>query len=58
MDKTKKILVIEDDPNMGFLLREFLSANGFEVALCVDGDRGLEAFRQQKADFCIGFLGT
>lgn len=53
MDKTKKILVIEDDPNMGFLLREFLSANGFEVALCVDGDRGLEAFRQQKADFCI-----
>ena len=40
-----KILVIEDNPSMGFLLKEFLSANDFEVTLCKDGDSGLTAFR-------------
>lgn len=48
-----KILVIEDDPSMGFLLKEFLSANDFEVTLCKDGDSGLTAFRSSGAGFCI-----
>jgi DNA-binding response OmpR family regulator len=53
MTKTSKILVIEDDPNMGFLLREFLTSGGFDVELCTDGDSGLSAFRRGDTDFCI-----
>ena len=47
------ILVIEDDPNMGFLLREFLNSSGFDVRLRTDGDSGLLAFKDGGVDFCI-----
>jgi DNA-binding response OmpR family regulator len=48
-----KILVVEDDVNLGLLLVDFLESSGFEPALCRDGISGLKAFRQQKFDFCI-----
>ena len=32
-----KILLVEDDTNLGFLLLEFLEANGFDVKLYRDG---------------------
>ncbi len=53
MSNPKKILVIEDDPNMGFLLNEFLTAGGFEIELCKDGDYGLAAFKNSEFDFCL-----
>jgi DNA-binding response OmpR family regulator len=53
MSPKKKILVIEDDPNMGFLLTEYLSSNGFAITLCKDGDSGLTAFNSSTFDFCI-----
>lgn len=53
MSDKKKILVIEDDPNMGFLLKEFLSSGGFDIKLCKDGDSGLAAFKESEYDFCI-----
>jgi DNA-binding response OmpR family regulator len=53
MSDKKKILVIEDDPNMGFLLKEFLTSGGFDIELCKDGDSGLAAFKQTAFDFCI-----
>jgi DNA-binding response OmpR family regulator len=48
-----KILVVEDDVNLGLLLVDFLESSGFEPILCRDGLSGLKAFRQQKFDFCI-----
>lgn len=51
--KRNCILVIEDDPNMGFLLREFLSSSGFDVVLRTDGDSGLSTFKDGGIDFCI-----
>ena len=53
MLNTKKILVVEDDLNLGFLLSEFLEDEGFEVKLCRDGQSGLAAIKRKKFDLCI-----
>lgn len=48
-----KILLCEDDENLGMLLREYLQAKGYETELCADGDAGFKAFTQGKFDICI-----
>lgn len=48
-----RVLLAEDDPNLGSLLSEYLEAKGFDVTLCKDGDQGLKAFSQQTFDFII-----
>lgn len=45
MAPTPKLLVVEDDPNLGALLAEYLRVKGFEVDLRADGEAGLQAFR-------------
>ena len=50
----KKILLVEDDPNLGLLLQDYLQLKGnFEVVLCVDGEEGIRAFAKQPFDICI-----
>lgn len=50
----KKILLVEDDPNLGLLLQDYLQLKGkFDVVLCVDGEEGLKAFAKHKFDLCI-----
>lgn len=50
----KKILLVEDDPNLGMLLQDYLQLKGkFDVVLCADGDEGLKAFNKQSFDLCI-----
>ncbi|GAO29347.1 response regulator transcription factor [Geofilum rubicundum] len=53
MSTQKTILIIEDDLNMGFLLKEYLTANDFNVELCTDGDKALSAFQSTRIDFCL-----
>jgi DNA-binding response OmpR family regulator len=48
-----KILLVEDDVNLGFLLLDFLESNGFEVKLYRDGEAGLKGFLLNHFDFCI-----
>lgn len=49
-----KILLVEDDPNLGLLLQDYLQLKGkFEVVLCKDGDEGLKAFTKQQFDLLI-----
>ncbi|MCX6326611.1 MAG: response regulator transcription factor [Bacteroidia bacterium] len=48
-----KIILVEDDVNLGFLLVDFLEANGFEVKLYRDGLSGLKGFQLSNFDFCI-----
>lgn len=52
-DKKTKILLVEDDTNLGFLLFEFLESNGFDVKLYRDGVSGLNGFKSSEFDFCI-----
>ena len=50
----KKILLVEDDPNLGLLLQDYLQLKGkFEVVLCKDGEEGLRAFTKQSFDLLI-----
>jgi len=53
MTESKKILLVEDDVNLGFLLVDFLETNGFEVKLYRDGLSALNGFRITHFDFCI-----
>jgi len=54
MDKIKtKILLVEDDENLGSLLREYLNAKGFSADLKVNGEEGYKAFMKSSYDICI-----
>lgn len=50
----QKILLAEDDPNLGELLKDYLELKGkYEVELCQDGDQAVDAFRKNTFDLCI-----
>ena len=50
----KKILLVEDDPNLGSLLQDYLQLRGkFDVVLCKDGDAGLREFTKDAYDLLI-----
>ncbi|HIP37577.1 MAG TPA: response regulator transcription factor [Crocinitomix sp.] len=53
MSNKIKILLAEDDSNLGMLLSTFLQAKGFEITLCVDGQIALDRFKEQVYDFVI-----
>ena len=53
MEERLKILLCEDDENLGMLLREFLAAKGFSADLCSDGEKGYKAFLKGKYDLCV-----
>ncbi len=48
-----KILLVEDDPALGFVIKDNLFHKGYDVTLCGDGEQGQEAFLQQFFDLCI-----
>jgi DNA-binding response OmpR family regulator len=48
-----KILLAEDDPNLGTLLVDYLAAEGFEVKLCADGVFALQEFKNQSFDLFL-----
>ncbi|MBI1938030.1 MAG: response regulator transcription factor [Ignavibacteriales bacterium] len=52
MDK-KKILLVEDDGNLGTILNEYLNVKGFDVTHSVNGEEGLYAFHSKQFDICI-----
>lgn len=53
MDEKLKILLCEDDENLGMLLREYLQAKGYMAELCPDGEAGYKAFMKTKFDICV-----
>ena len=53
MDENLKILLCEDDENLGTLLSEYLQAKGYQADLCPDGEAGYRAFLKNKYDICV-----
>jgi DNA-binding response OmpR family regulator len=53
MEKEHKILLCEDDENLGMLLREYLEVKGYETDLMPNGEDGYNAFMNKKYDICI-----
>lgn len=49
----KKILLVEDDPNFGTVLKDYLSINDFDVTLAKNGMEGFEKFKKEDYDLCI-----
>src|SRR6476660_9479079 len=52
-NKKPKILICEDDPNLGMVLKNYLELNDYEVVLERDGRLGLAAFQREKFDICL-----
>ncbi len=48
-----KILIVEDDPNFGSILRDYLSLHSYDVVLARNGIEGLEKFNNYVFDLCI-----
>jgi DNA-binding response OmpR family regulator len=48
-----KILLAEDDADLGNVLSQFLQMRGFEVTLATDGNEALEKFGQATWDICV-----
>ena len=49
----KKILLVEDDPNFGTVLKDYLALNDYDVHHAKDGLDGLIAFKNDDFDICI-----
>jgi two-component system, OmpR family, response regulator len=50
---SKKILLVEDDPNFGTVLKDYLVLNDYNVTLAKDGIEGLIMFKNNDYDLCI-----
>lgn len=48
-----KILLAEDDLNLGMLLVDYLETEGFDVKLCKDGEMALRTFQGNPFDLCL-----
>jgi DNA-binding response OmpR family regulator len=48
-----RLLVVEDDPNLGDILKEYLEMKGYEATLCRDGEEGWNKFKKDKFDLCL-----
>ena len=53
MDDKLRILLCEDDENLGMLLREYLQAKGYNADLFPDGEVGFKAFLKSKYDLVV-----
>ncbi|RAK70623.1 response regulator transcription factor [Hymenobacter edaphi] len=47
------ILLIEDEPALGMIVKDSLEVRGFAVRYAADGQEGLELFRQQCPDIVV-----
>jgi len=54
MDKPQiRILLAEDDHNLGTILKAYLEAKGFPTTLCADGQEAYETFIKSNFNFCV-----
>ncbi len=53
MEESLKVLLCEDDENLGMLLREYLQAKGYSTVLSTDGEAGYKEFMKEKFDICV-----
>jgi len=49
----EKILLVEDDDSLGFMIQDLLSLNGYKVHLAKDGKEGLLYFNKSEYDLCL-----
>ncbi|WGD34786.1 response regulator transcription factor [Olleya sp. YS] len=52
-EQLKRILLVEDDPNFGTVLKDYLTMNDYEVTHAKNGMEGFEKFKRGDFDLCI-----
>jgi DNA-binding response OmpR family regulator len=53
MNDQIKILLVEDDYNLGFVIQDQLKGEGYQVQLCTDGVEGLKKFNEEEFHLCV-----
>jgi DNA-binding response OmpR family regulator len=53
MVDVKRILLVEDDPSLGFVIKDNLMLRGYDVTLCTDGEEGEQSFLNNAFNLCI-----
>ena len=53
MEQKTKLLLAEDDENLGLLLKEYLVAKGYDASLFPDGEAAYKGFMRDHYDICI-----
>lgn len=53
MEKIIKILLVEDDKNLGYILKSYLMMRGYPTTLCFDGNEALKHYEDEVYDFII-----
>ena len=53
MAELMKVLLVEDDPSFGSVLKDYLSMNDYNVTHALDGEKGLEKFNEGEFDICV-----
>lgn len=48
-----KILLVEDDPSFGSVLKSYLELSEYDVVHCINGVEGLETFKKEHFDLCL-----
>jgi DNA-binding response OmpR family regulator len=48
-----KILLVEDDVNLGYMVSDQLKLDGYDVTLCANGAEGFKKFNEKEFDMCI-----
>ena len=48
-----RVLLCEDDPNFGMVLKDYLTMNDYDVTLATDGEKGVDIFRTENFGICV-----
>ena len=48
-----KILLAEDDINLGYMISDQLKSDGYDITLCIDGAEAYKRFNDEKFHICI-----
>ncbi|MEW6468817.1 MAG: response regulator transcription factor [Bacteroidota bacterium] len=52
-EERTKLLLAEDDPNLGRLLKEYLEAKGYDVKLAENGKQAFDLFKKHSFSLCL-----
>lgn len=52
-DSKVNILLVEDDPTLGFVVKDNLEANGYNVIHAPDGETGWQLYMKHNFDICV-----
>ncbi|WP_142785042.1 response regulator transcription factor [Changchengzhania lutea] len=53
MNKLRTILLAEDEPALGQIIKESLETRGFKVLLCENGAKALEVYQKEKPELLV-----